>query len=199
MKTRQGFVSNSSSSSFIVGFKKVPKTDWELRDLLYPADKDGKRKNVTTDYSDDGGLDTTTAATIVFKDLQDQKPLTQKQIGEEINSGYFEGYPEINYSSDREADQIRRDYEKASGKDVYDKDADPAVFKKYNEATKQHWATERAKVDAAAKEYWKRVKAQFKGLKCYRFSYSDNDGTVFATLEHGNTFDSLPHIKISHH
>lgn len=199
MKTRQGFVSNSSSSSFVVGFKKVPKTDWELRDLLYPAGKDGKRKNVSTDWSEDGGLDTASAATIVFKDLQGQKPLTAKQILEEINGGYFEGYPHIDWSNDKEPDRIRREYKTLSGKDIYDEGADPQWFKKFKVAQDKEWADERAKVDAAAKEYWKKVKAQFKGLKCYRFSYSDNDGSVFATLEHGDTFRSLPHIRISHH
>lgn len=199
MKTRQGFVSNSSSSSFVVGFKKVPKTDWELRDLLYPRDKDGKRKNVSTDWSEDGGLDTSSAATIVFKELKGQKPLTAKQILEEINGGYFEGYPHFDWSADKESDQIRRDYKTLSGKDVYDEGADPVWKKKHNDAQNREWKEERAKVDAAAKEYWKRVKEQFKGLKCYRFSFSDNDGSVFATLEHGDTFRSLPHIRISHH
>jgi hypothetical protein len=199
MKTRTGFVSNSSSSSFIVGFKKRPTTDYELRDVLFPAGKDGKRQGPKVDYGSEYVVDPTSASTIIFKDLEEQKkPLTQKQIREEIGSGYFEGYPQLDWS-DRESDRIRREYKAASGKDIYDKDADPQWFKKFQVAQDKEWADERAKVDAAAKEYWKKVNTQFKGLKCYRFSYSDNDGTVFSTLEHGDTFRSLPHIRISHH
>jgi hypothetical protein len=33
----------------------------------------------------------------------------------------------------------------------------------------------------------------------YRFQYADEDGRFFAELEHGGTFDELPHIQISHH
>jgi len=36
MKIRNGFVSNSSSSSFIVFFKKKPGTVKEIKDYLFP-------------------------------------------------------------------------------------------------------------------------------------------------------------------
>lgn len=199
MKTRQGFVSNSSSSSFIVGFKKRPTTDYELRDVLFPAGKDGKREGPSVGYGSEYVVDPTSASTIIFKDLEEQKkPLTQKQIREEISSGYFEGYPSLDWTG-RESDQIRRDYKTATGKDVYDDGADPKVKEKYRTAEQRHWDNHRKQVDAAAEAYWERVKAQFKGLKCYRFSYSDNDGIVFSTLEHGDTFKNVPHICISHH
>ena len=31
------------------------------------------------------------------------------------------------------------------------------------------------------------------------FSYGDDDGSFFSTIEHGSTFDKLSHIRISHH
>ncbi len=42
IKVRHGFVSNSSSSSFIVGFGKVPKTSEELKKVLKKLDKKPK-------------------------------------------------------------------------------------------------------------------------------------------------------------
>ncbi len=36
MKIRNGFVSNSSSSSFVVAFPEKPKTEQELRDMMFP-------------------------------------------------------------------------------------------------------------------------------------------------------------------
>ena len=33
----------------------------------------------------------------------------------------------------------------------------------------------------------------------YSFSYSDEDGDFGSKMEHGGTFDELPHIRISHH
>ncbi|KKK77527.1 hypothetical protein LCGC14_2852710, partial [marine sediment metagenome] len=35
MKIRQGFISNSSSSSFIVAFPKIPKNQNELQTMLF--------------------------------------------------------------------------------------------------------------------------------------------------------------------
>jgi hypothetical protein len=33
----------------------------------------------------------------------------------------------------------------------------------------------------------------------YNFSYSDNDGGFWADMEHGGTFDNLPHLEESRH
>jgi predicted DNA-binding protein YlxM (UPF0122 family) len=33
----------------------------------------------------------------------------------------------------------------------------------------------------------------------YCFSYSDNDGSYSSILEHGDIFENLVHVKISHH
>lgn len=202
MKTRNGFVSNSSSSSFIVGFKKKPTSDWELCEVLYPATKDGQRPGVSTHYGyedlDKNGVDAHSASTIIWRDLEEQKPMSLKQVMEEIKSGYFDGYPDMPWNN-LESDKIRREYEALSGKDIYDKDADPEWVKKYHAAEKKRWDEHTAAVDKAAREYYERVKAQFKGLKLFRFSYSDNDGSIFATMEHGDTFRNVPHVRISHH
>ena len=33
----------------------------------------------------------------------------------------------------------------------------------------------------------------------FRFSYSDNDGSFFVAMEHGNLFRYMNHLRISHH
>ena len=38
MKTRNGFVSNSSSSSFVVGFKKIPQNIEDVHELMFPEE-----------------------------------------------------------------------------------------------------------------------------------------------------------------
>ena len=72
MKTRNGFVSNSSSSSFIVGFDTIPKTVEELKKLLFKNDK------ILSAY--DIELDTQKAADIIFDDIKNQKLATKKRL-----------------------------------------------------------------------------------------------------------------------
>lgn len=202
MKLRTGFVSNSSSSSFVVAFKKKPQ-EHELLDILFPFSKEGGRPGVSSpwNYDDEAsvGVDAVTTKTIIWEQLKDQKPLTKKQILEEIRSGWFEGHPD---SSDRYHTEyeIAREYTEKTGKNIYDKDADPVWKKKHNEAWKADSDAYRKDIDKAAKDLFDRVyENKFKGKKCFRFSFSDNDGHVFSVLEHGDTFRNCPHIRISHH
>lgn len=199
MKIRNGFVSNSSSSSFVVAFDKKPK-EHELLDILFPLDKHKRREGVNSPWGcESEGVDVYSATTIIWEQLKDQKPLTKKQILEEIQSGWFDGHPD---SSDRFRPEyeIAHEYEEKTGKSIYDKDADPAWKKKYDEAWKTAWDAYKKDVDVAAKVLLDRVwEKDFKGKKCFRFSFSDNDGHVFSVLEHGTTFRNCPHIRISHH
>jgi hypothetical protein len=38
-----------------------------------------------------------------------------------------------------------------------------------------------------------------KGKFIFIISYSDNDGTQGCTMEHGNIFRNVPHVRISQH
>lgn len=169
----------------------------------FHSKKSGGREGVKSpwDYSEDvsEGVDAGSAATLIWQQLKDQKPLTKKQILEEIKSGYFEGHPD---SSDRykAEDEVAREYTEKTGKSIYDKDVDPEWKKKHDEAWQQGWAAYQKDVDAAAEALLDRVwERDFKGKKCFRFSFSDNDGHVFSVLEHGDTFRNCKFIRISHH
>jgi hypothetical protein len=70
MKIRIGFVSNSSSSSFLVGLKQKPRTRGELRDLMF-----GELEGDVVVYDDSLSIDNVVCR--VFNDLKDKTPMTK--------------------------------------------------------------------------------------------------------------------------
>jgi len=162
MKTRHGFVSNSSSSSFVVGFNSVPQTQEELKQLLF-----GDKKAISM-YG--YGITTEKASKIIWDDLQGQQPLTFKQIVKEISCNWFE-------------------------------DLEPShqMYKMPPEEREKEYANYRKRVKVRATEIAKKmVDESGDDTKFFRFHYEDhtNDGTV---LEHGPTFETVPHYRISNH
>lgn len=109
MKIRSGFVSNSSSSSFIVGFKKgeVPKTDEELRGLLF-----GERPAVEAYH---GPFSTEKIAQDIFADMA-KGPANPQQVLAACE-GYWDDEPresddEWRLHRNLEGDQLREYWDK---------------------------------------------------------------------------------------
>ena len=78
MKTRQGFVSNSSSSSFIIAFDKKPESAKELQTLMF----DSTEKTLAHPYNEGVFYATSKIAKTVFEDIQSAKPITAKELKE---------------------------------------------------------------------------------------------------------------------
>lgn len=77
MKIRSGYVSNSSSSSFILAFRNVPENPEELKQLLF-AEEDWL---TFYEYS----LTTKSASKIIFETLGD--PVKEEDISRELQLG----------------------------------------------------------------------------------------------------------------
>ena len=110
MKIRNGFVSNSSSSSFIVSFDKVPQNPNELCSLLFP---DG-RKEYHSPYNDDW-WSVEQVTSIVWEDLVGQVCLTKKDIADEFRGGHFSGYPKfpaVNWNNKKRSQEVWDKYQK---------------------------------------------------------------------------------------
>lgn len=164
MKTRTGFVSNSSSSSFVIGFPKKPETVAEMKETLFP---EGKSQSIQC-YGSTYGADQ--VAETVFNDIKDQKPLTKKKILAAIREGEFEGMPRYPDS----------------------------IFRLNGQAYHDAWAKYEADRLVAAQAFYEKKLATSK-LKYFEVEYSDNDGDYGSTLEHGDTFSNITHIRVSHH
>jgi hypothetical protein len=76
MKTRNGFVSNSSSSSFVVAFPKKPKNEEEVYQMMFNGE-DGSINPYPESYSD---MTHREIAIRVFEDLQSDQSNEYKQV-----------------------------------------------------------------------------------------------------------------------
>lgn len=92
MKIRTGFVSNSSSSSFLVAFKEKPSSAEELQKLLFEDVKEYPDQFHKPSYS------TSEIAEIVFRDIVEEKisDLSMENLCNSILDigGYLEEYPD---------------------------------------------------------------------------------------------------------
>ena len=89
MKVRNGFVSNSSSSSFIVAFPVIPQSKDEIKELLFGSE--AKFPHPYQDYS----IPTDVIADAIWSDL---KPPISKDEAVEEARGSLEGGPELNWT-----------------------------------------------------------------------------------------------------
>ena len=205
MKMRLGFVSNSSSSSFLVGLKSKPNSKGELRDLMF-GDLDGSISYYDYEMPIDKVVDR------VFDDLKDSQPLATNDIIEEIDSGYFPGYPEYGNRDRKESDKVAREFielfdatKAMKGKKIQtiyceDAKAHPR-YEEYMEKLRlildREYKAQKQESLAAAKRYYNSIKHTFDGMEVYRLEYADDGGE--ALLEHGDIFERIPHVVISHH
>lgn len=192
MKFRSGFVSNSSSSSFIVGLPKVPASVEELKEMMF-----GKQTEVT--YYDTV-MSCNDIAKRVYDDITSGKAsaLNKSKAIKVVEEGTFPGYPERSWNvRNKKSDAIREAYREEHGKDLHDEPANSPIMKKYDKVLKEEFDAERALVDAAAKAFLEGFWPSMKGTKPFRFEYADDSGE--AVLEHGNIFRKFPHVRISKH
>jgi len=162
MKTRTGFVSNSSSSSFIVGFDKKPETVEELKNLLFDEDQE-----VFVGLYDDAVYPVQQVVQTVFDDLRDQNEATKDEIYNTVLSGHVNGMPRSS------------DFRRCNGETAWDA---------YFEAC-----------DDYRGKYAEDLINKFKDKKIFIFEYSDNDGPYYTALEHGDLFDRINYVRVSHH
>jgi len=180
MKIRNGFVSNSSSSSFIVSFPKEPKSVDDVKNLLFNVDQEYFINPYS--YGEDSASWTVQqVAETVWQDICGQNKNNIVAVTEEFSHGSIDDYDAPDSNDFR---HIKDNNERWN---AYDRATEIYAKKKM----KEFFNTRKNKL--------KKIEGEEFDEAIYIFEYSDNDGDYFCSLEHGGLFDKLKHIKISKH
>jgi hypothetical protein len=210
MKIRNGFVSNSSSSSFILRLSHKPKSVEELKEMMFPRWK--STDIIGLNYSE---KELTIAEIVeqVFNDINEQaKRCSNPTKAEEALHGYVPDIredPILQILKDSENEKSNPYYElyhilaKKYGYNgdykKWKKDEKYAEFVKLHKEYLKAEDRYQKQLDKVIAEYLKRFRKNYKYNKFeIVLNYSD-DTSEGGIMEHSDIFRNVPHIKVSNH
>lgn len=216
MKSRNGFVSNSSSTSFVIAFPHKPKTVEELKVMLFGDASWSHSFEYYGSVASVAGISGT-----VFNDIKkggQGEKLNNRSAEESVLGGYVEsirGTPESKrLEEDEEAafDAETKMYHEMiqKYKKFDDPDGDDAFWyeKHMSAEEKVEWKKLRIALEIARVAYYDHLEKMAKNL-INEFK-EKNKGSYVCVLEYGDRygesvlencgiFDNVPHITVSNH
>jgi len=201
MKERDGFVSNSSSSSFLIGLFRKPRSVKELKRWLFG------NKDYIQWY--DYGYKTIDIAKRIFNDLKGKHPIRAKaRMIKEIMAGSFPGYPDM-WNRKRPSDKLEDQFHKSFPQygsywddDKLKETMAKELAEKIRVARQKERDEDNKSVEDAAEAFLRKdVQPIMEGLHVYQLEYADGGGgdPLRAAIEHGDVFSQIPHVQISKH
>ena len=199
MKVRNGFVSNSSSSSFILKFNKLPESEEEVRVLLY-----GENPPILTSHWGDDAISTKQVAKVFFKDIESSRPMGVDDVVEKVleEIGYFFKYNLSEGFGIVKDTKYESEFEILSHK-ITKAEKENDDKRRFNKNHKYDWKAENDQLTEISKpmiEIVEKVLREQLGEEIMiSTEYSDNDGHVFSYLEHSGILDKITIQRFSHH
>jgi len=193
MKIRDGFVSNSSSSSFVVALDKCPESEEELEHMLFKDDKTHLESPFHA-YIEGGQVTWTSmyVAETLFNTTQVKA--SDDNIKKAISESFDTNITNMKFPRSPAFPDIRYEYELWKDEKKYEKE-----IKEYRKKQTEAWHKYDKEHNLWVAKCMKTIAKKFKNKHVVVFSFSDNDGTFSAALEHGDVFEKVPFIRFSHH
>ena len=186
MKIRNGFVSNSSSSSFIVAFPRQPESVEDVLDMMFGADAPD-----TVEAYGDYVVATRDVVDQIWHDVQQQLsrlPLSRIQIADELQEAALQSTPLYGKVRELQArGELPDPWSDWNTKSQQQRDRESAVVAAYQDEL----------AAPVVEQMLKQILTQ-DAFVC-QFEYSDNDETLGIVMEHGEIFARLPHQRVSRH
>jgi len=208
MKTRTGFVSNSSSTSFVVLFPHKPKTKEELKDMMFP--KWAWHEVIEIDCEKIPTLTVQQIVERVFNDIRHIQKDRNNTLRDALRGHIYEideknTITHIFYEGMLEAGtkdaNIYHELVAKYGDEKWDAHKTDPKYKEWVRAKKAYMKAERKyykERNSAVQEVYNNFRSRYKYHTYKRiFEYGDRYNEY--TLEHGYVFRNLPHITVSNH
>ena len=184
MKYKGDFVTNSSSSSFIVVFPKEVKVLADVEKFM----ENWKAIIVLGEAL--------TQTPVQIKLGKDEKVL-RVPIFDKIYAVLLKHFDEYYVNTAKIVSEITDEIEKECPGLMVPMTTVDYIISKVKRMRDEFDPYE--SLDVSDDEIKKLIKESGNKGFVYYFHYSDNEGDLQTELEHGGTFDKLPHIQISHH
>jgi len=197
MKIRSGFVSNSSSSSFILKFDKLPESVEEVKVLLF-----GENPPLLTTYWGDDAVSTQQIAEVLFRDINSARIMgvdgVVSQVREQV---YFS-----KYSVDEGRELVSSEYLEEFDRlyKMIEKEDEEHSKRRLEYNDDDGWDAHYKKMDKLSEPLYdiveKSIKEKCSDLDKYiEVEYGDGEGMVFSYLEHSGILDKIKIQRFSHH
>lgn len=184
MKIRKGFVSNSSSSSFVVAFPHKPETVEGLKEMMF-----GKQ-DWHYDWISKSDVPTLTIAEKVFAKVGEK--VTNEDVFESIRGGWFGDYYGLPGYADEWDDPEYKAIDKRLDGVPEDKKQGLRL-----EMQRKFWDKYSEINDKRARDIANTFLDVYKDRHIAVMVFSDNKGE--AVEEHTGIFERLQHIRTSYH
>lgn len=171
MKIRHSYVSNSSTTGYIIALDHIPQSVEDMKQLLFG---DNNTDIVCDIYSGIVVYTPMDLAEIVYRDMQ--KPLTPTEVRSHASSGYL--YPPAGYPK---KSRLVRDYCRFRYETEDERDRQTRAYDRWTYRCADTYL------------------AQHPDKIYLNYTYSDDSGPILALLHDGVAFENIPKLIMSYH